>query len=202
MKSCSKCQTVKPLEDYYKDKSRRDGLTVWCRDCCANSYQSRKDQVKIYGKQKYLKNRTKLLAYYKAKYKPRVNGTPGTIRYEAKLAGFRSGFEQTLDIQLKVAGVSYEYENTKIPYTLQGKYIPDFYLVKQGFYIEAKGLLDRESKAKMLAVKRQNPEIEIRMVFMDADKKIPRTKQTHGQWAERNGFKYANGKIPQEWLDE
>ncbi len=38
---------------------------------------------------------------------------------------------------------------------------------------------------------------------MMGSKKVPGTKQTHIQWAERNGFKWAEGiEIPQEWIDE
>ena len=69
-----------------------------------------------------------------------------------------------------------------------------------GFAIEAKGLLDRESKAMMLAVKRQHPELDIRFVFMRADKRIPGTKQTHGEWATKNGFPWAEGIAPEEWF--
>jgi hypothetical protein len=54
----------------------------------------------------------------------------------------------------------------------------------------------------MIAVKNQHPEIDIRFVFMDANKRIPGSKQTHGQWAEKNGFKWADGEIPAEWLSE
>jgi hypothetical protein len=110
---------------------------------------------------------------------------------------FKSGFERTLDQQLKVSGVKYSYETTQIPYILNGTYNPDFTL-SNGILIEAKGLLDRESKRKMAAVK----ELDIRFVFYQADKKIPGSKQTHGVWATKNGFPWADGSIPKEWLVE
>ena len=32
-KACPKCDTVKPLALFYRDKSRQDGNTVYCRAC-------------------------------------------------------------------------------------------------------------------------------------------------------------------------
>lgn len=84
-------------------------------------------------------------------------------------------------------------------YTLEGNYSPDFVL-DNGIIIEGKGLLDREAKRKMIAVKRAHPDLDIRFVFQNADKKVPGTKQTHGEWAARNGFPYADGEIPEDWL--
>lgn len=113
---------------------------------------------------------------------------------------YKSGFERTLAAQLSMSGVGWAYEDREVPYILEGTYHPDFRLVDSGVLIEAKGLLDRESKRKMVAVKQQHPELDIRFVFMSANKKIPGTKQTHAQWAEKNGFKWAEGSIPDEWL--
>lgn len=114
---------------------------------------------------------------------------------------FKSGFERTLDVQLKMSGVKYGYETLELPYTLHSVYNPDFILAN-GIIIEAKGLLDKDTKRKMVTVKAQYPELDIRFVFWEAAKKVPGTKQTHGQWATRNGFVWADGKIPEEWLIE
>lgn len=114
---------------------------------------------------------------------------------------FKSGFERTLDIQLKLSGIKYSYETMQLPYTLHGVYHPDF-ILDNGIIIEAKGLLDRESKRKMVAVKEAYPELDIRFIFVSINKKCKGTKQTHGEWARRNGFPFAENKIPQEWLDE
>ena len=116
--------------------------------------------------------------------------------------GYKSGFERTLAANLKARGIRFGYEVHKFPYTLSRNYNPDFELTDYGFWIEAKGLLDRDSKAKMLAVKQQHPDADIRFVFMRADKKIPGTRQTHAEWAERNGFKWAEGVPPEEWFSD
>lgn len=113
---------------------------------------------------------------------------------------YKSGFERTLSVQLaQQSSVKWTYETLELPYILHGIYNPDFILAN-GIIIEAKGLLDRDSKRKMVAVKKQHPELDIRFVFMKADKKVPGSKQTHGQWATKNGFPWADGTIPEEWL--
>jgi hypothetical protein len=48
-KICSKCKKVKLLEDFCKDKSKKDGLNPVCRECASKQY-----------KQYYLKNKDKI----------------------------------------------------------------------------------------------------------------------------------------------
>ena len=36
MKTCSKCKEIKDLAEFYKDKSRKDGLSYLCIPCAAN----------------------------------------------------------------------------------------------------------------------------------------------------------------------
>jgi Phage endonuclease I len=115
---------------------------------------------------------------------------------------FKSGFERTVAANLSSRSLKYRYESTQFPYVLERTYNPDFEMIDHGFFIEVKGLLDRDSKAKMLAVKRQHPDADIRFLFMQADKKIPGSKQTHGQWATKNGFTWAEGVVPEEWFNE
>lgn len=115
---------------------------------------------------------------------------------------YKSGFERTVAANLSSRSLRYKYESQQFPYVLERSYNPDFEMIDHGFFIEVKGLLDRESKAKMIAVKRQNPDADIRFLFMQADKRIPGTKQTHGQWATRNGFLWAEGVAPEEWFTD
>jgi hypothetical protein len=116
--------------------------------------------------------------------------------------GYRSGFERSFAANLSSRGIKFRFESKKVPYVLERTYNPDFEIVDHGFFIETKGLLDRDSKAKMLAVKQQHPDLDIRFVFMHPKKKIPGTKQTHAQWADRNGFPWAEGVAPEEWFNE
>lgn len=116
--------------------------------------------------------------------------------------GYRSGFERTLATNLKRRQVSFEYEPIKVPYVLEKTYVPDFRL-PNGIFIEAKGVLTPADRTKMRAVKRENPGLDIRFVFMDASKRLNKnSKTTYGDWADRNGFLWADGNIPQEWIDE
>jgi hypothetical protein len=115
---------------------------------------------------------------------------------------FKSGFERTININLLSRGVDFKYEGLKLPYIIDHVYNPDF-ILSNGIIIEAKGYFRTPSEiAKMRTVKKTYPELDIRFVFMYADKKIPRQKQTHEQWATRHGFPYAIGLVPEEWINE
>jgi hypothetical protein len=114
-------------------------------------------------------------------------------------SNFKSGFERTLATQLKNAKVKFEYEGLKIPYTINHIYHPDF-ILPNGIIIEAKGRFMDGDAAKMRAVKYQHPELDIRFVFMSAHSKVTRMKQTYAEWADRHGFPWADGRIPEEWL--
>lgn len=107
----------------------------------------------------------------------------------------RNAFETRLQDQLIKSKVKHDYETEKIPYTLVRSYIPDFILetIHGKVYIEAKGYFRREAKSKMVAVKKQNPDLDIRIVFYKYSKEYER-------WAIRYGFKYAFDTIPKEWL--
>ena len=108
----------------------------------------------------------------------------------------RNPFELGLERQLKKAKVTYKYESERIPYVLARHYIPDFIIYTQTgkVYIEAKGYFRPEARAKMVAVKKLNPHLDIRIVFYASKKKDIR-------WAIRHGFRYAIGTIPGEWLE-
>lgn len=111
----------------------------------------------------------------------------------------RNAFERGLGAQLKRAGVSFKYESLKLPYSIEANYYPDFVL-DNGIIIEAKGILDRETKRKMSSVKRCHPTLDIRFVFYDAYKPIEGAKMSHGDWADKHGFPWAHKEIPVEWL--
>lgn len=124
-----------------------------------------------------------------------------TVQLQPGLKSIKSGFERTLAAQLKAAKVPFEYESLKLPYSIDHTYHPDF-ILPNGIIIEAKGYFRPGDIAKMRAVKRAHPSLDIRFVFMYKDKRIPGQKTTHEQWAERHGFPYASEKIPETWLQE
>lgn len=110
----------------------------------------------------------------------------------------RSGWERTLAADLKKRKVAFQYETMKVPYVIHHQYNPDF-ILDNGIIIEAKGYFRPGDVAKMRAVKAQNPHLDIRFVFMDAQKRIPGQKQSHAAWCDRHGFPWASGCIPEEW---
>lgn len=106
--------------------------------------------------------------------------------------------------QLASSSTTWSYEDTIIEYVLSHTYTPDFTISLPGgrrIYIECKGWLRPEDRQKMLKVKYQNPDLDIRFVFeKDNPLKNKKSKQTYTQWATRHGFPSAVGEIPKEWL--
>ena len=92
--------------------------------------------------------------------------------------------------------MEFSYEPEKIPYVLAGHYIPDFRILTSTgrVYIETKGYLRPEHKRKMVAVRRQHPNLDIRILFYSGS-------DSNIRWAVKNGFRYAVGEIPKEWLE-
>jgi predicted nuclease of restriction endonuclease-like RecB superfamily len=106
----------------------------------------------------------------------------------------RNKFETKLVKQAQGSSFKVEYESERIPYVIEGKYIPDIIIHSTPkIYIEAKGHFRPEAKRKMVAVKKLHPDLDIRLVFYSYNKKYVR-------WADKHGFPYAIGNIPDEWL--
>jgi predicted nuclease of restriction endonuclease-like RecB superfamily len=107
----------------------------------------------------------------------------------------RNKFEETIRRQIRRSRIVYKYEGETIPYTIAYHYIPDFVLYTPlgKIYVECKGYLRPEDRRKMVAVKRLNPRLDIRILFQKL------TKQNE-RWASRAGFRYAEGVIPEAWF--
>lgn len=108
----------------------------------------------------------------------------------------RNKFEKKIYSQLKKTDIPFKYESEKIPYILSRHYIPDFILTTPlgKVYIECKGYLRPEHKAKLIAVKKQHPAKDIRILFYANSK-------ANIKWAIKNGFIYAIGEIPDIWFE-
>ena len=120
---------------------------------------------------------------------------------DSKNNKFRSGLEKQIGDLLTELGISYEYESTKISYTIPHNYTPDFVLPNH-VILEAKGYWDAEDRRKMKAVKEQNPDLDIRMVFQSPYNKISKkSKTTYAQWCEKHDIPWTTWQeIPMEWL--
>ena len=114
---------------------------------------------------------------------------------------FRSQLEERIADPLQELGVSYEYESTRVPYTIQHFYNPDFILPNY-VHLEAKGYWTSQDRRKILAVKKENPDLDLRMVFQAPYNKISKkSKTTYAQWCEKHDIPWcAFHTIPIDWL--
>lgn len=98
-----------------------------------------------------------------------------------------------------------EYEVYALPFVQPEKartYTPDFWL-PNGIVVETKGRFLTDDRQKMKLVKEANPDIDIRFVFSRAMQTITKTSTTtYAMWCEKYGFPWAEGSVPQAWLDE
>ena len=125
---------------------------------------------------------------------------------------YRNKFEIVTGESLERNSIKFEYETERLPYTIEANYIPDFILhTRSGrkIYIETKGngrSFDGASRRKLIAVRSQHPEKDIRIVFYSdgavGAKRKDGSRLRQSEWAHKNGFKYAIKTIPEEWLNE
>lgn len=102
--------------------------------------------------------------------------------------------------------VSHDYEADCLKYRVEEtkKYTPDWtVVVSKGhtMYIEYKGVLDQATRKKMLLVKTQHPNLDIRIVFQRGKNKIYKgSKTTYMEWAAKHGFIAADNEVPESWF--
>tara|TARA_R110000851_G_scaffold176109_2_gene322675 strand:+ start:1507 stop:1917 length:411 start_codon:yes stop_codon:yes gene_type:complete len=127
------------------------------------------------------------------------------LRANAIKHGYRSGFEHKVSAQLKEAKVPFEYEVTVIPYIkpeTKHTYTIDFTL-PNGILVETKGRWVIEDRKKHLLIKKQHPELDIRIVFMSGKTKIRKgSKTTYGSYCDKHGIEWAEKEIPKAWFSE
>lgn len=119
--------------------------------------------------------------------------------------GYRSGLEEKVSKQLDELSVEYEYEKLKIVYEVHEKrtYTPDFKILSNGIIVETKGRFLGADRKKHLLIKKQHPELDIRFVFSNSKAKLSKGSPTsYADWCNKNGFKWADKLIPEEWLNE
>ena len=114
----------------------------------------------------------------------------------------RNDFERGIHKDLKRKKSKFKYESERFAYVLACSYTPDWVIdTPTGkIYVESKGYFRPTHKRTMVAVKKQHPELDIRILFYVPCS--PKQMKINERWAIRNGFRYAFGKtIPKEWLD-
>ena len=117
--------------------------------------------------------------------------------------------ELEIQRQLKEAKKEFSFEPHSFQFKVPMTYTPDFSITKADgtkMYLEIKGYHPGMATwcSKIVHFITQNPEIDYRIVFLDAKKKFNKNyKSTMGDWADRKGIKFADkGTIPKEWLEE
>ena len=118
-----------------------------------------------------------------------------------KTSKFRSKLEERISNLFDELGVIYEYESSKVAYTIQHHYVPDFILPNH-IYLEAKGYWDAADRRKILAVKKDNPDLDLRMVFQSPFNTISKkSKTTYAKWCEKHNIPWCTfHTIPIDWL--
>ena len=118
---------------------------------------------------------------------------------------FRSGFERKLYEKAISDGqqLDFERKDTTLRYNKPATYLPDFVL-PNGVLVESKGRFTSFDRTKMLRVREQNPEVDIRFVFQRAGNKLTKSPNslTYGEWCDKHGFLWAETNIPLEWWNE
>lgn len=117
----------------------------------------------------------------------------------------RSGFEKRVATFLDKHKVKYEYETVKLSFVepaTDRTYRPDF-ILPNGIHIECKGRFTPADRKKILLVKEQHPELDLRLVFMRDNTLSRSSKTTYTAWCQAKGVishVAEDGAIPKEWL--
>lgn len=127
---------------------------------------------------------------------------------------YRNSLEEGVGEQLTAAGVSFSFEEEKLPYEVPSRtanYLADFRI--GNIILEVKGRFggprarsndDARERQKFVLLKAQYPELDIRFVFQRAATKIYKgSKTTYAQWADDHGFKWCDkGRVPAAWIED
>ena len=124
-----------------------------------------------------------------------------TRQPKKKTSRFRSQLEDKVAELLTNLDVTYEYETTKIAYTIPHNYFPDF-ILPNGVILECKGYWEPSDRRKIKNVKEQNPDLDLRMVFQSPYNTISKkSKTTYAKWCERHDIPWSSfHEIPLDWL--
>jgi len=119
---------------------------------------------------------------------------------------FKSGLERKVHASLNRRQVKHGYETQKFKFVQPAKartYTPDFFLHETGIFVECKGRLTQADREKLLWAREQNPDLRLVILFGRAKNTLTRrSKTTYGDWAEKNGFEWADfgeDGIPASW---
>lgn len=111
------------------------------------------------------------------------------------VVSYRSGLETGLADWLRAREVEFEYEQSVVRYQVpprMARYTPDFVL-PNGIVIETKGQFVSADRRKHLLIREQQPELDIRFVFSNANARIGKKSETrYSDWC--------SGKNPMHYV--
>lgn len=114
---------------------------------------------------------------------------------------YRSTLEERIAKSFEKDNVPFLYEARSYEYSLISKYTPDFFLPNE-IILEAKGFFKPSDRRKMLAIKHQYPDLDIRFVFQRNNTLSKNSKTTYGDWCNKHGFLWCiHPHIPPEWTN-
>jgi hypothetical protein len=100
--------------------------------------------------------------------------------------------------------VSFAYERHKLPDVRPASshtYLLDFAL-PNGVALEVKGYLTRDDRMKLLLVKKQHPDLDLRMIVSRGANKVEGLVLTVAEWCVKMGIPWAAKEVPREWIEE
>ncbi len=121
---------------------------------------------------------------------------------------FKSKYEASVAEYLDTLGISWEYEPVKIPWIPHVVYYsPDFKVTMpngEWFYLETKGRFDYASRSKMMQLKLQYPQLDIRMMFQRGENHVgnKKTSITYNGWANKYGYTVENNESLREHVSK
>ena len=141
----------------------------------------------------------------KTKKADRTKRTRKVFTYQGQK--FASSAERDFAIYLDEHKIPWQYEPEKFDWEPPvKKYTPDFALMKKSgnkMYLEMKGYFRNEDRTKIKCFVHQYPEIDFRMVFLDASKPIYKSSpSSYGDWCDKLKIPWAENRIPENWMEE
>lgn len=125
------------------------------------------------------------------------------------MASYRSLFERSVASKLTEAGALFVYEPGAVEYTVPAhtrKYTPDFVIhTRTGhmIYVETKGHWKPADRLRLKHIRKSNPWLDLRMVFQRARNPIRKgSRTTYADWCDKQEVQWAEGGVPEAWLNE
>ena len=129
MKKCNKCGIEKPLSEFHKYKTNKDGYKTWCKACkkkdSARYYQENKDKICELSARYYQENKDKIVRYRQER-KDKIAESMARYRQENKDKISKSKARYHQELKANEPACVYQIINKKngkiyIGETLRGK---------------------------------------------------------------------------------